>query len=80
MAGPESAAQLDGLGHIGIDNLYYNCNRGIDFALTDGLKKLGIENVPAIATRGVCSTCPGTSIATSSRKAPHSIAPRSKAR
>src|SRR5688500_18456097 len=46
-------SQLDGLGHIGIDNLYYNCNRGIDFALTDGLKKLGIENVPAIATRGV---------------------------
>jgi kynurenine formamidase len=46
-------SQLDGLGHIGVDNLYYNCNRGIDFALTDGLKKLGIENVPAIATRGV---------------------------
>jgi kynurenine formamidase len=46
-------SQIDGLGHIGIDNLYYNCNRGIDFAMTDGLKKLGIENVPAIATRGV---------------------------
>lgn len=45
--------QLDGLGHIGIDNLYYNCNRAIDFALTDGLKKLGVENVPPIATRGV---------------------------
>jgi hypothetical protein len=45
--------QLDGLGHIGIDNLYYNCNGGIDFVVTDGLKKLGIENVPAIATRGV---------------------------
>src|SRR4026207_2578826 len=27
--------QLDGLGHIGIDNLYYNCNRSIDFAATD---------------------------------------------
>jgi hypothetical protein len=46
-------SQIDGLGHIGIDNLYYNCNRGIDFVVTDGLKKLGIENVPAIATRGV---------------------------
>ena len=46
-------SQLDGLGHIGVDNLYYNCNRSIDFALTDGLKKLGIENVPPIATRGV---------------------------
>jgi kynurenine formamidase len=46
-------SQLDGLGHIGVDNLYYNCNRAVDFAFTDGLKKLGIENVPAIATRGV---------------------------
>ena len=46
-------SQLDGLGHIGIDNLYYNCNRAIDFAQTDGLKKLGVENVPPIATRGV---------------------------
>ena len=46
-------SQLDGLGHIGIDNLYYNCNKSTDFAATDGLKKLGVENVPAIATRGV---------------------------
>ena len=46
-------SQLDGLGHIGIDNLYYNCNQGAEFAMTDGLKKLGVENVPAIATRGV---------------------------
>ena len=45
--------QLDGLGHIGVDNLYFNCNKATDFALTDGLKKLGVENVPAIATRGV---------------------------
>ena len=46
-------SQLDGLGHIGIDNLYYNCNKGVEFAMTDGLKKLGVEHVPAIATRGV---------------------------
>ncbi len=46
-------SQIDGLGHIGIDNLYYNCNKSIDFAAADGLKKLGVENVPAIATRGV---------------------------
>ena len=46
-------SQIDGLGHIGIDNLYYNCNKSIDFAMTDGLKKLGVEHVPAIATRGV---------------------------
>ena len=46
-------SQLDGLGHIGVDYLYYNCNKATDFAMTDGLKKLGVENVPAIATRGV---------------------------
>ena len=45
--------QLDGLGHIGIDNLYYNCNKSNDFAATDGLKKLGVEHVPPVATRGV---------------------------
>lgn len=46
-------SQIDGLGHAGIDNLYFNCNRAPDFAMVDGLKKLGIENVPAIATRGI---------------------------
>jgi hypothetical protein len=46
-------SQLDGLGHIGVDNLYFNCNKGSDFAMTDGLKKLGIDNVPPVATRGV---------------------------
>ncbi len=46
-------SQLDGFGHIGVDNLYFNCNPAVDFAMTDGLRKLGIENVPAIATRGV---------------------------
>jgi kynurenine formamidase len=46
-------SQLDGFGHIGIDNLYFNCNQAADFVKTDGLRKLGIENVPAIATRGV---------------------------
>jgi len=45
--------QLDGLGHIGIDGLYYNCNKAADFAMTDGLKKLGVEHVPPVATRGV---------------------------
>jgi kynurenine formamidase len=46
-------SQLDGLGHIGVDNLYYNCNKASEFAMTDGLRKLGVEKVPAIATRGV---------------------------
>jgi kynurenine formamidase len=46
-------SQIDGLGHIGIDGVYYNCNKGAEFAQADGLKKLGIEKVPAIATRAV---------------------------
>jgi kynurenine formamidase len=46
-------SQIDGFGHVGIDNLYFNCNRAADFAMPDGLKKLGIEHVPPVATRGV---------------------------
>jgi len=46
-------SQLDGLGHLGIDNVYYNCNKAPDFVKVDGLTKLGIETVPAIATRVV---------------------------
>jgi kynurenine formamidase len=46
-------SQLDGLGHIGVDGIYYNCNKASDFAMPDGLTKLGIEKVPAFATRGV---------------------------
>ena len=46
-------SQLDGLGHIGVDNVYYNCNKASEFAQADGLKKLGIEKVPAFVTRGV---------------------------
>lgn len=46
-------SQLDGLGHIGIDGTYYNCNESKDFAGAGGLTKLGIEKVPPIATRGI---------------------------
>jgi len=45
--------QFDGLGHIGIGNLFYNGNDRADFAKPEGLTKLGVENVGAIATRGV---------------------------
>jgi kynurenine formamidase len=48
-----TGSQLDGLGHIGVDNVHYNCNKAADFAAADGLKKLGIEKVPAFVTRGV---------------------------
>ena len=46
-------SQIDGLGHIGIDGVYYNCFKGADFAQADGLKKLGVEKLPPIVTRGV---------------------------
>ena len=47
------STQFDGLGHIGIGDLFYNGNDRADFSRGDGLTKLGIENVGAIATRGV---------------------------
>ena len=46
-------SQLDGLGHLGIDNVYYNGHKAKDFAEPTGLKKLGIEKVPAMVARGV---------------------------
>ena len=45
--------QFDGLGHIGVGNLFYNGNDRADFSRGDGLTKLGVENVGALATRGV---------------------------
>ena len=45
--------QFDGLGHIGIGDLFYNGNNRNDFARPDGLEKLGVENVGPIVTRGV---------------------------
>ena len=26
-----TGSQIDGLGHIGVDNVYYNCNKNSDF-------------------------------------------------
>ncbi len=45
--------QLNGIGHIGIDNVYYNGNKAADFVTVEGVKKLGIEKVPPIVTRGI---------------------------
>ena len=45
--------QFDGLGHLGIGDLFYNGNRRSEFAQAEGLTKLGVENVGAIVTRGV---------------------------
>ena len=49
--------QFDGLGHvgqrIGADDIFYNGNKLADFGDTYGLKKLGVEQVGPIFTRGV---------------------------
>ncbi len=45
--------QIDGLGHFGIDHVYYNGNRVADFFATDGLKKFATHLLPPIVTRGV---------------------------
>ncbi|MEH6405012.1 MAG: cyclase family protein [Sneathiella sp.] len=46
-------SQLDGLGHLGQDGMYYNCNDEKDFAAITGLTKLGTHNVPPLVGRGV---------------------------
>jgi kynurenine formamidase len=46
-------SQIDGLGHLGVEHVYYNGNKLADFADPTGLKKLGIEKIPPIVTRGV---------------------------
>lgn len=45
--------QIDGLGHLGVNGMYYNCNHARDFADISGLTKLGIEKVPPIVARGI---------------------------
>jgi kynurenine formamidase len=45
--------QFDGLGHVGVGEVFYNGNTRADFSRPEGLTKLGIENVGAIVTRGV---------------------------
>lgn len=45
--------QIDGLGHMGEHGEFYNCNDVKEFMQITGLEKLGIHNIPPIATRGV---------------------------
>ncbi len=45
--------QFDGLGHIGVGDLFYNGHDRRDFAKAEGLTSLGVENVGAIVTRAV---------------------------
>lgn len=46
-------SQIDGLGHLGEDGLYYNCNDERDFAAITGLTKLGVHNIPPLVGRAV---------------------------
>jgi kynurenine formamidase len=45
--------QIDGLGHLGSEGTYYNCNKAVDISEITGLTRLGIENVPPLVARGV---------------------------
>jgi kynurenine formamidase len=46
-------SQIDGLGHFGIDHVYYNGNRVEDFWRPTGLEKFATHDLPPIVTRGV---------------------------
>lgn len=46
-------SQIDGLGHIGVDWVYYNGTKSTDFADPAGLKKFGMEKLPPLVARGV---------------------------
>lgn len=45
--------QLDGLGHVGIDGVYYNGHKGHEFGQMTGLTKLSTDKVPPLVARGV---------------------------
>ena len=46
-------SQIDGLGHIGIDHIYYNGTKAKDFVNNKGLMKFSTHKLPPIVTRGV---------------------------
>ena len=46
-------SQIDGLGHVGIDHLYYNGVPAKDFTKVTGVTKFSISDVPPIVSRGV---------------------------
>ena len=46
-------SQIDGLGHMGLNHVYYNGHRATDFVSPTGLSKLSIDKLPPIVTRGV---------------------------
>lgn len=48
-----TGTQIDGLGHIGVEKVYYNCHVSSDFVQANGLTQLGIEKVPNFVARGI---------------------------
>ncbi|MBE9639548.1 cyclase family protein [Salipiger mangrovisoli] len=45
--------QIDGLGHAGVDHVYYGGRTYGDFAPASGLTELGLEKLPGLVGRGV---------------------------
>jgi len=46
-------SQIDGLGHMGIEHVYYNGHKAEDFVTPSGLTKLSVDALPPIVARGV---------------------------
>ncbi len=46
-------SQIDGLGHMGINHVYYNGHHASDFVTPKGLTNLSIDRLPPIVSRGV---------------------------
>lgn len=46
-------SQINGLAHYGRDNVHYNRHKVKDILSVTGVKKLGLEKLPPIVTRGV---------------------------
>jgi kynurenine formamidase len=46
-------SQLDGLGHLGENGMYYNCIDEKEISVITGLTKLGTHDVPPLVGRGV---------------------------
>lgn len=45
--------QIDGLGHLGENGVFYNCTSGSEFSAITGLEKFGIDGIPPLVGRGL---------------------------
>ena len=45
--------QIDGLGHLGENDMLYNCNKAGDITKITGLTKLGVDKIPPLIARAV---------------------------